>query len=274
MTLSKSQAKTEIEFIDPYHRQNLKFKIIPVEKLAVVRHQRKSSPYHIKHLSTSIERIGFIVPIIVVEDKDGIFTIIDGQHRFLAAKELGVKEIPAIIVPQKISQLMMNLNIEKELNIREKSYVSLNIYRRYLETQPEILESDAEIIDSIEQIYYVTLGLAYERQEKLAGSSFEPMLKKCDFFLDEKLISALEIREKRVEKILIANSLIKEIAQKLKEINRWHPYVYQQIISYANYYKRKRLPIEFDDLFDSVIENLNLIIKNPTVILTEKIENF
>jgi ParB family chromosome partitioning protein len=271
MVARKSQIKTEIEFADPYHHQGLKFKIIPIEKLTVVRHQRKPSSYHTKHLSSSIERIGFLVPIIVVEDKDDTFTIIDGQHRYLAAKELGIRELPAIVVPQKIAQLMMNLNIEKELNIREKSYVALNIYRQYLETQPEILESDPEIVDSIEQAYYVTLGLGYEKQEKLAGSSFESILKKCDFFLDEKLTDALSIREKRAEKVLTANSLVKEIAQKLKEMDRWHPFVYQQIISYANPYKRKRLPTEFDDLFDAIIKNLKEAIDNPEVVLKEQL---
>jgi ParB family chromosome partitioning protein len=271
MTPKKSQIKKEIEFTDPYHHHNLKFKIIPIEKLTVVSHQRKPSSYHIKHLSTSIERIGFLVPIIVVEDEDDTFTIIDGQHRYLAAKELGIREIPAIVVPQKLAQLMMNLNIEKELNIREKSYVALNIYRQYLETQPEILESDPEIVDSIEQAYYVTLGLGYEKEEKLSGSSFESILKKCDFFIDEKLTNALSIREKRAEKVLTANSLVKEIAQKLKEIGKWHPYIYQQIVSYANPYKRKRLPTEFEDLFDSIIENLEKASQNPEIILKEEL---
>jgi ParB family chromosome partitioning protein len=219
----------------------------------------------------SIEKIGFLVPIIVVENKNGDFTIIDGQHRFLAAKELGIREIPSVIVPEKISKLMMSLNVEKELNIREKSYVALNIYRQYYETQPEMLESDSEIIDSIQESYYVTLGLAYEKQEKLAGSSFEPILKKCDFFLDEKLNDAFLIREKRANKILDANFLIKEISQKLKESNKWHPFVYQQIISYANPYKRKKLPTEFDDLFDSIIENLEKIKINPEIILKENL---
>ena len=271
MTPKKSTKIIEINFVDPYHHHNLKFKIIPIEKLTIVRHQRKPSSYHIKHLSTSIERLGFIVPIIVVEDKNDTFTIIDGQHRYLAAKELGIRELPAIVVPSKLAQLMMNLNIEKELNIKEKSYVALNIYRQHLESQPEILESDPEIIDSIEQAYYVTLGLGYEKQEKLAGSSFESILKKCDFFLDEKLSDALAIREKRAEKVLIANSLVKEIAQKLKEMDKWHPYVYQQIISYANPYKRKRLPTEFDDLFDSIIENLEKANQSPEIILKEEI---
>jgi len=260
----------ELNFNDPYLNQDLKFKIVPIEDLTIVKHQRKPSSYHVKHLVSSIERVGFLVPLIVTEKKDG-FMIIDGQHRFLAAKELGIREVPVIVVPEKIAQLMMNLNIEKELNIREKSYVALNIYRQYLENNPDILESDPEIIDSIEQVYYVTLGLSYEKQEKLSGSAFESVLKKCDLFLDEKLSSAIKIREKRAEKVLFAYNLVKEISQKIKELGKWHPYVYHQIISYANPYKRKRLPTEFDNLFDSIIENLQNAVKNPEIVLKEEL---
>jgi hypothetical protein len=85
------------------------------------------------------------------------------------------------------------------------------------------------------------------------------------------LTDALGIREKRAEKVLTANNLVKEIAQKLKEMDRWHPFVYQQIISYANPYKRKRLPTEFDDLFDAIIKNLKEAIDNPEVVLKEQL---
>ena len=44
-------------------------------------------------------------------------------------------------------------------------------------------ENDAEVEESIERAYYVTLGLAYEKPGRLAGSAFEPLLKKCDHFM-------------------------------------------------------------------------------------------
>jgi ParB family chromosome partitioning protein len=273
MPRRKKTTKSEFTFSDPYHNQNLEFKLVPIENLEVISHQRKPSPYHVKHLINSIERIGFIVPLVVTKPtNEENYLIIDGQHRFLAAKELGIRELPVIVVPERLAQLMMNLNIEKELNIREKSYVALAVYREYLNSKPEMLESDPEIMDSIEQAYYITLGLGYEEQEKLAGSSFESILKKCDFFLDEKLTDALEIRKQRAKKVLEANSLVKEIAQKIKELGKWHPYIYQQIISYANPYKRKRLPTDFDDLFNSIIENLQTALSNPELILKESVE--
>jgi len=264
----------QLKFKDPYKGNDLTIKIVPIENLEVISHQRKPSQYHVKHLINSMERIGFLVPVITVEspeDKNKL-VIIDGQHRFLAAKELGIKELPVIVVPQRLAQLMMNFNIEKELNIREKAYVAIAVYREYLETRPEMLESDPEIVDSIEQAYYVTLGIAYEKAEKLSGSSFEPILKKCDFFLDMNLTEALATREKRAEKVLVANGLVRDIAQKIKEMGKWHPYLYTQIISWANPYKRKRLPTEFDDLFDEIISNLQEAAENPQAVLAATIE--
>jgi hypothetical protein len=48
--------------------------------------------------------------------------------------------------------------------------------------------------DSIEKAYYVTLGLAYEGPGRLAGSAFEPLLKKCDFFMRRSLDNAFVVR--------------------------------------------------------------------------------
>jgi ParB family chromosome partitioning protein len=263
----------QLKIKDPYKGNELIIKMVPIENLEVISHQRKPSQYHVKHLINSMERIGFLVPVIVVPTKEkDKYLIIDGQHRFLAAKELGIRELPVIQVPERLAQLMMNFNIEKELNIREKAYVALAVYREYLQERPEMMESDPELVDSIEQAYYVTLGIAYEKTEKLSGSSFESILKKCDFFLDLKLPEALEVRQKRVEKVLIANSLVRDIAQKIKEMGKWHPYLYAQIISWANPYKRKRLPTEFDDLFDEIINNLQKAVENPSMILSEVIE--
>jgi len=272
MKIKKSQTKEKFfSFEDPYKGNDLELGIVDIDKFNVIPHQRKPSQYHVKHLINSIERLGFIVPVIAVRENEDNYLIIDGQHRFLAAKELGINKLPVIVVPQKLSRLMMNFNIEKELNIREKSFVGLAVYREYLDKDPDLLESSPEIIDSIEQAYYVSLGIAYEKTEKLTGSSFEAILKKCDFFLDIKLSEAIEIRNKRAEKIIIANDLVKNIAERIKEMGRWHPYLYNQIISWSNPYKRKRLPTEFDDLFEEIISNLQKGVENPSLILSHNV---
>lgn len=267
----KMRKVEEFHFKDPKHQQDLVFKIVPIDSLEVVEHQRKPSNYHTNHLISSIERIGFIVPL-VVSEKNGNYVILDGQHRFLAAQKLELKELPVIIVPQRLSNLMMNFNIEKELNIREKSYVALNIYRQYLKENPQLFETEPILTDSIEQAYYVTLGIGYEKEERLRGGMLESIMKKCDFFLEKPIEEALKERERRSERVREVNSLITEIAQKLKEMEKWHPFVYQQILSFANPYKRKRELIEFDEMFDAVMFNLQKAKENPEIILKEEIE--
>jgi ParB family chromosome partitioning protein len=266
----KDEKEKQFYFKDPKNHQDLIFKIVPIDSLEVIEYQRKPSNYHTNHLISSIERIGFIVPL-VVAGKNGKYVILDGQHRFLAAQKLELKELPVIVVPQKLSNLMMNFNIEKELNIREKSYVALNIYRQYLKENPQLLETEPLLTDSIEQAYYVTLGIGYEKEEKLRGGILESIIKKCDLFLEMPLEKAFQEREKRTKRVLQVNSLITEIAQKLKEVEKWHPFVYQQILSFANPYKRKRELVEFDVMFDTVISNLQKARENPEIILKEEI---
>ncbi len=256
-------------FREPQKGQNLIFKMAPVEKMKVVEYQRKPSTFHVMRLISSIEKVGFLVPLIGVE-RDGHYLILDGQHRLLAAQKLGLKELPVILVPEEIVQLMMNLNIEKELNIRERSYVSLRVYEDFLKNNPQMSETEPVISEAIEPIYFVTLGIGYENQERLRGKLFEGILKRCDFPLDEPLESAFKIRQERAQKILEANEIITEIAQKLKEMERWHPFVYQQIMSYVNPIKKKREPQDFDEVFEKLFVNLNEVRENPEIILKEE----
>ena len=257
---------SEFSFKDPHKRQNLTLKTLPVDKLEVVGHQRKARPSHVEHLVSSIERIGFIVPLVAVEQKsDGkqTYLVIDGQHRLQAALEVGVKTLPVLVVPSRMATRMMNLNVEKDLNIREKAVVSLGIYRSFLEKQPDLKENDPEIEESIEKAYYVTLGLAYEGPGRLAGSAFEPLLKKCDFFLRRTIENAFEAREARAERVLEANGLVKEVIDKAKEMGAFHQYFQYQLISAIDPFKRKRGRQNFDELFDKAIDKLNKLNENP-----------
>lgn len=256
----------ELTFEDPLLGRRLTLKVIPVEDLEVIEHQRKARPSHIEHLVSSMQRIGFVVPVVAVERRrDGStgYVVIDGQHRLQAAQALDVKQIPVIVVPDELAQRMMNLNVEKDLNIREKAFVSLGIYRAFLKEQPELREDDAEVVDSLEHVHYVTLGIAYEQGSRLAGSAFEPLLKKCDFFLDRQLGESYSIREQRAGAVLEANTLVRAVTEQAKEMGLWHQYFQNQLLSYVDPYKRKRAPLEFDDVFSKVIAKLTELNQEP-----------
>src|SRR4029077_16489536 len=169
---------------------------------------------HIKALTASIERMGFITPLVAVE-RDGKHVIIDGQHRFTAGSELGMKEFPVVIVPEKTARRMMSLNVEQSLNIRERSTIALAIYREMLEERPGRSEDHGEVTDTIETPHLLTLGLAYERNGRLAGSAYEPILKKCDGFVDQPLRDAYETRQGRAEQLLDAAKKVKAVEDAL-----------------------------------------------------------
>lgn len=256
-------------FTEPQKSQELSFTVLPADRLKVIGHQRKPSDTHVKKVTASIERIGFLAPVVVVaqEDSDEPYLIVDGQHRFLAAQALGIKELPAVIVPYEIARRMMGLNVEKEPNIRERSSVALSIYRELVEAEPKLPEDDGQVVDSVDQAHYVTLGIAYEQSGRLAGSSFEPILKKCDGFLDDALAGTYPVREERAAKVLEADAAVKAIANKLKEIGAWHQFVGAQIISYANPLKRARKQASFDGTFEKMLAKLDELKEHPEKVL-------
>jgi ParB family transcriptional regulator, chromosome partitioning protein len=253
-------------FEDPSKHQDLSFAVLPADRLDVISHQRKPSDTHVKRVTASIENLGFIAPLIVVE-RDDRFVIIDGQHRFLAARSLEIAELPAIIVPPELARKMMRLNVEREPNIRERSSVALSIYREMVEASPELPEDDAQVADAVEQAHYVTLGLGYEETGRLAGSSFEPILKKCDGFLDEPLEKGYPVRQERAAKVVEAHGLVRAISDKLKETGAWHQFIGAQIIAYANPLKRARKQASFDSSFEKLLERLHELEEKPERVL-------
>ena len=51
----------------------------------------------LEDLKRSIKRRSMLAPIVVKENNDGSYTLIAGERRLIASKELGLKEIPAIV---------------------------------------------------------------------------------------------------------------------------------------------------------------------------------
>lgn len=260
-----------LDLKDSVKRQPIAITIVRTGDLEVIGHQRKARPAHLKALTTSMERLGFVTALVAVE-RDGKYVIIDGQHRFTAGVELGMKEFPVIVVPEKLARRMMSLNVEQGLNIRERATIALAIYREMLDEHPRRTEDHGEVTDTIETPHLLTLGLAYERNGRLAGSAFEPILKKCDGFVDEPLETAYETRQARADKVLEAAKGVKAVEDALKATGAWHSMARYQIISAANPTKRARKASDFDKTFDKFIATLEELAESPRKVLKEKVE--
>jgi len=249
---------------EPYKGYDLIVSEIPVENLEVVVYQRKPSKPHVKNLAKSISTVGFVVPLVVAKKPDeDKFIILDGQHRYLACLDLGIKKIPSVIIPWDYATLMINLNIEKQPNIKEKAYVALRIYNELVDMFPDKPETDDEVLQSVEEIHYVTMGMVYEHEEKFSGSAWDPILKKADWPFDTPLKEAKPKREERAKLLQELHIIVKEIVQKLKEIGVQHPFVYKEVVSHANPIKRKRVIVEFDEVIFQIRENLEKMRENP-----------
>ena len=261
----------ELLLEDPLRGQELAVRVVPADRLTVIGHQRKARPAHLKALGASMARMGFVTPLTVVEH-DGRYVIIDGQHRFQAGAALGVQEFPVVVVPEGLARKMMSLNVEQALNIRERSTIALSIYREILAESPDAPESDGELVDALESAHLVTLGLAYEGSGRLAGSAFEPILKKCDGFLDSPLRQAYETRQGRAGKVLEAAKAVKAVEDAREAQGSWHSMARYQIISYADPTKRARRAADFDKTFARFLATLSELEAAPTKVLGERVE--
>ncbi len=142
---------------------------------------RKEKPrLGLEELKGSMEKVGLIHPVVVLEKKDGRFDLIVGQRRLLAAKDLGWREIPALII--------------EPLNELSKSVISLgeNIHRRDLPYSDTIdvcrtlfKQYEGSSTQKIDQIS-ATLGLSRRIVIKYLGYDLVP--KKVKEMVDAKKI--------------------------------------------------------------------------------------
>ena len=109
----------------------------------------------------------------------------------------------------------------------------------------------------------MTLGLAYAASGRLAGSQYEPILRKCDGFMDRPLQECLPTREERAAKVVEAHRLVRAVSDRLKEMGAWHEFVGAQIVAFANPLRRARKQHSFDDTFDKMIAKLHDLEEHP-----------
>ena len=82
-------------------------KLIPVTAIKSKAHQtntrEKLSDADLEDIQPSVANLGVIVPIHVEDNGDGSYTLISGNRRLAAAKKVGVKNIPAVVVDMKVA---------------------------------------------------------------------------------------------------------------------------------------------------------------------------
>lgn len=161
----------------------------------------------IEELSNSIKIHGIIQPIIVVEDPKG-YMIIAGERRWMAAKDIDLKEIPCIVKHYTGKQLLEVSLIEnlqrRDLNVIEEAMAYKYLIDQYNVTQEQISEalgkSRSYIANILRLLRLDERVIDYIIEEKISGGhgrailSIEP--NENQYKLAQKIISeGLSVRQ-------------------------------------------------------------------------------
>jgi ParB family chromosome partitioning protein len=118
--------KHDGHFVDLISARSLgpRLRMIPIEKIDPNPHQARCELGNIEELQDSIKSKGILEPILV-RAKGNRFEIIAGERRFMASKNIGLKELPCIDMDVEDSEAMEIALIEnlqrKDLDIFEEA---------------------------------------------------------------------------------------------------------------------------------------------------------
>jgi len=218
---------------DPYAGSPLILASLPLQAIEPTPFQRDLSRTHADRLSAAIGAVGiFLDPVIAVPTKDG-FSSPNGRHRLAAAKKLGLRSVTALVVADPaLAYRILPLNTEKAHNLRDRSLEVVRMARSIAKEQPRSRERDHAT--SFETPLLLTLGAAYEERSRFAGSSYQPMLRRVDVFLDGTLPASLRQRDQWARRLLDIDDRITAHITVLQSIGFKSPYLRTLIVARCN----------------------------------------
>ena len=173
-------------------------------------------------LSESIKEHGLLQPIVVIENKDGTFTLIAGERRLRAHKLANLEQIKAIIVDEdelKLRELALIENIQRDdLNIIELAFCYAQLLNEHNITHEElskkVFKSRTSITNTLRLLQlspYVQQALASDKitaghAKIMLGLTVDEQKMVCDSIFGQKLSVreteklVKELKEKDIEK--------------------------------------------------------------------------
>lgn len=170
-------------------------------------------------LSESLKTHGVIQPVLVKENKNGMYTIIAGERRWRASKLAGLKEIPCIIKEfdeKELMEVALIENLQREdLNPIEEAEGYKNLMEKFEMTQDEVSErvgkSRSAVANTLRLNKLSDKVKAFVIDGSLSGGHARTLLavedKDEQFALAEKIIKeGLSVRQ--TEKLVSVEKLI------------------------------------------------------------------
>jgi ParB family transcriptional regulator, chromosome partitioning protein len=218
---------------DPYAGAPLVLASLPIGAVEATPFQRDLSRTHADRLATAIGASGlFLDPIIAVPGKE-LFWSPNGRHRLAAAKQLGLRAITALLTDDPaLAYRILALNTEKAHNLRDRALEVIRMARSLAREAPRSKES--EHATSFESPAFLTLGAAYEKRDRFAGSSYHSMLRRVDRFMETTLPAALRQREQWAVRLMDIDDRVAVHVKTLQERGMKSPYLRQVVVARCN----------------------------------------
>jgi ParB family transcriptional regulator, chromosome partitioning protein len=235
-------------FREPFGGTPAVLAALPIDRVEPTPYQRDPSEPHVKRLMNVIETLGrFLDPIIGIR-RDGGYWTPNGNHRLQAMRKLGAKSVIALVVPDPdVAFKILALNTEKAHNLKEKSLETIRMLRALAGEASDRTERDFTF--EFDQAPFLTLGAAYEQRPRLSGGAYNPLLRRIDDFLDERLPRALKERTRRAGLILAIDDEVSAIVDKLKKRGFTSPYLRPFVVARINPIRfSKSTEFDFDDV--------------------------
>lgn len=220
-------------FRDPYAGRPVLLASLPLRAVEPTPFQRDLSRTHAARLGVAIADSGmFLDPVIAVAGADR-FHSPNGRHRLAAAKQLGQRAVTALVVPDEaLVYRILPLNTEKAHNLRDRSLEVIRMARSLAGARARSTEADHQA--AFEAPYLLTLGAAYEQRSRFAGSSYQPMLRRVDVFLDGTLARSLRQRDQWATRLLDIDDRVTAHIATLQERGFKSPYLRTLVVARCN----------------------------------------
>jgi ParB family chromosome partitioning protein len=228
---------------------------LPIDRVEPTPYQRDPSDAHVKRLMNVIETLGrFLDPLIAVPGDETYLTP-NGNHRLQAMRKLGARAVIALVLPDPdVAFKILALNTEKAHNLKEKSLETIRMLRALADQRGA--RTEAEYGFEFEQPAFLTLGAAYEQRPRLSGGAYQPVLRRIDGFLDERLPAALKERARRGGLVLDIDEAVGRIVEKLKKRGFTSPYLRPFVVARINPIRfSTSTAFDFDDVLERMAKN-------------------
>jgi ParB family transcriptional regulator, chromosome partitioning protein len=218
---------------EPFGGTTVLLAALPIDRVEPTPFQRDPSLPHVKRLMSVIETLGrFLDPIVAIRQDDAYWTP-NGNHRLQALRKLGARTVIALLVPDpEVAFKILALNTEKAHNLKEKSLETIRMERALAERDGSRLER--EFAFEFDQPAFLTLGAAYDKRPRLSGGAYQPVLRRIEDFLEQRLTKALVERERRASKLLAIDDEVGRVVQKLKGRGFTSPYLLPFVVARIN----------------------------------------